>query len=372
MSNANKPKPIMVVYGTSAELIKLWPLILDLDGKADLYLTCSNQQPDELRKVESIFQIDEVVHLRDPNKPNLTTRRSVLPWAFGVLLHGLRLVRRIKSQSDSKEKILVVVHGDTMTSLIGALIGRIHRQKVAHVEAGLRSHNWKHPFPEELIRRLLGYLSDYHFAPSQTAVENLRDPSRHIVNTHGNTSLDTMRIVKGKNFTRTDGDFLLVSLHRSELLSNALVLRQTVSEIILSTNFLPVTIVLDSLTLKALKSEDLIDDLLQSEVTVLQKLPYPDFISLLFRVKLVVTDSGGLQEECAALSIPCLVHRMHTEREDGLGQCVSLSRWVPTAIVEFVEHQMKEAMVPQSEIGISANSPTQIIVKELEKLGFLK
>jgi UDP-N-acetylglucosamine 2-epimerase (non-hydrolysing) len=181
-----------------------------------------------------------------------------------------------------------------------------------------------------------------------------------------------MRIVKGKNFTRTDGDFLLVSLHRSELLSNALVLRQTVSEIILSTNFLPVTIVLDSLTLKALKSEDLIDDLLQSEVTVLQKLPYPDFISLLFRVKLVVTDSGGLQEECAALSIPCLVHRMHTEREDGLGQCVSLSRWVPTAIVEFVEHQMKEAMVPQSEIGISANSPTQIIVKELEKLGFLK
>ena len=371
MTSTYEMTNVVMVYGTSAELIKLWPLILEMEGRANLYLTCSNQQPEELRKIESIFQIDEVVHLRDPSTPNLTTRRSVLPWSIGVLFHGLSLMRTIKAKSKSNEKILVVVHGDTMTSLLGALMGKFHGQKVAHIEAGLRSHNWKHPFPEELIRRCLGYLSNYHYAPNQSAVENLKARSRHVVNTNGNTSLDTLKIVRGNDYARTGGDFLLVSLHRSELLSNSPVLRQTIDEIIRSVDFLPVKMVIDSLTLNALKSQQLYDYLLQSEVTILEKLPYPEFISLLFSAKNVFTDSGGLQEECAALNIPCLVHRLHTEREDGLGQCVSLSRWIPSALTDFVELQSQQTTMKKSEQGKFSSSPTQVITRDLQGLGFL-
>lgn len=370
--HSQKPE-VTILYGTSAELIKLWPLIAELRLRTFVHLLSTNQQPHELRELETRLGIEGVQHLRSPDKPNLVSKAKVVPWAFAITLKSIWTLWKIRRRAHKRNKqLLVFVHGDTMTCLIGALCGRIARCKVVHIEAGLRSHDWRNPFPEELDRVLTARLAHIHFAPDETAVQNLSRAKGIIVNTHGNTSRDSMMRISQKFDSRgPQGKYTLVSLHRAELLGNKPVLERTITELVSASENCRIVMVLDALTRSTLENLELLDLLQTSKIELHEKMPYPDFIKLVVGAHRVVTDSGGLQEECGFLSIPCLVHRKATERFDGIGSTARLSHWQPGAISEFITLETPGSEEFSARSLKESDSPSNIILASLEDMGLI-
>lgn len=365
------PCDIAFVFGTSAELIKLWPLITDLSPRSRIGLFSTNQQPTELAKLGERLGVKDVVHLRDPALGNLVSKSSIPMWAIGSAWQFFRNLRVMRTAAQRNGRnVLVLVHGDTMTCLLGAFVARLGRCRVAHVEAGLRSHDWKNPFPEEIDRRLTARLAHIHFCPDQTAVENLAGRRGIKINTHGNTSRDSMfRIQDDVSSANSEGPYVLVSLHRAELLSSGQTLVDTITQLVEISKERKVVMVLDALTRESLTSRNLLTLLVSSQVDVREKMPYPEFLTLVLGAERVVTDSGGLQEECGFLSIPCLVHRKATERGDGIGTTARLSMWENNSITSFC-NETHASVRSRRRLGES-DSPTSIIVSTLESLGLL-
>jgi UDP-N-acetylglucosamine 2-epimerase (non-hydrolysing) len=186
-----------VFYGTSAELIKLWPLIEALEERTSVSLLTTNQQPSELRELEKRLSLGPIFHLRSPLKSNLTSKIRVLPWLVAVTVKSVWRLRILKKTAKKQNRdVLVFVHGDTMTCVVGAVAAQITGCEVAHIEAGLRSHDWRNPFPEEIDRIVTARLADFHFAPDEVAVKNLEGRGGEIVNTGGNTARDSLRIMQ--------------------------------------------------------------------------------------------------------------------------------------------------------------------------------
>jgi UDP-N-acetylglucosamine 2-epimerase (non-hydrolysing) len=369
----NQKSNAVMFYGTSAELIKLWPLIIELEKKTSVQLLTTNQQPTELRELENRFELTGIQHLRSPDKPNLVSKVEVIPWIVSMMVKStlkLRSIRKAAAKED--RKALVFVHGDTMTCLVGAICGRLARCKVVHVEAGLRSHDWRNPFPEEIDRVLTARLAQFHFAPDEIAVDNLSDVRGVVVNTFGNTSRDSMRMMYESLELNSAGiPYTLVSLHRAELLSNEEVFRQSINELIQMSVQNRIVMVLDSLTRATLERIDLLPQLLESSIEIHEKMAYPDFLKYVVAADRVVTDSGGLQEECGFLSIRCLIHRKATERFDGIGTTAQLSLWEKNAISDFISMQLAFDDTPEKRKLVGVASPSDIIVKALEQTGFI-
>lgn len=363
----------VMFYGTSAELIKLWPLINELKKKTTVQLLTTNQQPAELRELENRFGLTGIQHLRSPNKSNLVSKVEVIPWIAFVMMKSTLKLRKIRRASARKDRrTLVFVHGDTMTCLVGAICGRLARCKVVHVEAGLRSHDWRNPFPEEIDRVLTARLAQFHFAPDEIAVNNLSNVSGVVVNTFGNTSRDSMRMMYESLEINPNGlPYTLVSLHRAELLGNEEVFRQSINELIETSLQHRIVMVLDSLTRATLERMHLLSELLGSGIEIHEKMVYPDFLKYVVGADRVVTDSGGLQEECGFLSIQCLIHRKATERFDGIGTTAELSHWKKDAIRNFISMQLMTEETMKNRRLIGATSPTDIIVKSLEQTGLI-
>lgn len=364
---------VLIFYGTSAELIKLWPLSSALKDETKVELLCTNQQPKELRALEKRLEISGVQHLRGFQKPNLVRKTEVIPWIITVVINGFRAVsRRRRIAKHEGGRAVVIVHGDTMTSVLGAFIGRLNRCEVIHVEAGLRSHDWRNPFPEEINRILTARLARLHFAPDEIAVKNLQGRGGRIVNTCGNTARDALKMMQQQiDIGEAVTAFTLVSLHRAELLSNIPILAQTIKEITESSVNNRIIMVLDSLTESTLRSENLLTMLQNSHIELREKMLYPEFLKLVLTATRVVTDSGGLQEECGFLGIRCLIHRKATERSDGLGITAHLSGWTKGAISEFLDEKVEPRSNNTNESCERGMSPTSIIIETLKTDGML-
>ncbi len=357
---------IAFVIGTTAELIKINPVrtrILERRNHVELWSAA--QQPTDLQQTSLDFGVAIDLLLSDRTE-NLEARRQVPRWASSVLGRVVRQRSELRGRlrSDGMPPLLIV-HGDTMTSVLGAMAGRILGVPVCHIEAGLRSGDIRNPFPEELDRRLVAKLATLHFAPDDVAVGNLSSTRGRVVNTHGNTGLDSLQEFR---VTKTSEKRILVSLHRSELLAQSELLRSTVHTIARLSEFVDVTMIVDSLTRAALSTQDLTGELDHSRVTVVPKLRYREFISLLNSASAVVTDSGGLQEECAALGKPCLVYREKTERQDGLGDNARLSGLDPDAIMAFARTYHSLERPGRGNLL----SPSSIVVAELVSSGYIR
>lgn len=363
----------VMFYGTSAELIKLWPLIVELKQSTSVQLLTTNQQPTELRELENRFDLTGIQHLRSPNKPNLVSKLEVIPWIVSMVVKSTLKLRNLRRNAAREGRgTLVFVHGDTLTCLVGALCGRLARCKVVHVEAGLRSHDWRNPFPEEIDRVVTARFAQFHFAPDEVAVKNLSNVRGVVVNTLGNTSRDSMRMMfESLEIDPSEIPYTLVSLHRAELLSNEEIFRQSINELIHASLEHKIIMVLDSLTRATLERMNMLSQLLDSSIEIHEKMAYPDFLMYLVGADRVVTDSGGLQEECGFLSIRCLIHRKATERFDGIGITAELSLWKKNAISDFISMQLetKERMKRRTMVG--THSPSEIIVKTLQQTGLI-
>jgi UDP-N-acetylglucosamine 2-epimerase (non-hydrolysing) len=367
---------IAVVYGTTGELIKLAPLLVRLrESEVPTLTLCTGQQ------VEQIPELLDDLGLPQPDVwlgrgrrgHDLERMRDIPAWfaQVGATFASSRRASRTRIVS-GPTKPLLVVHGDTLTTVLGALMGRSMRIPVAHVEAGMRSGDWRNPFPEELDRRIAARLARIHFAPSSQAAANLRamHVRGEIVDTGGNTIRDALELVPASAAPAMGlppEPFGLASLHRSELLGRPTALRRILELLHEVSRRAPILFIDHPVTVAAITKHRL-DSLFDERFRRVPRQRYFAFIALLKASTYLVTDSGGSQEECAQLGHPCLVHRAVTERFDGLdGGSVVLSRMSLEVVREFLADPLAHACPPPQD----AVRPTDAIIRYLEGGGYL-
>jgi UDP-N-acetylglucosamine 2-epimerase (non-hydrolysing) len=326
------------ILGTSAEMIKV------------KYLVSLFPCPTVLNTKQHDLSIRDVLtHIETPFVKEVNIGSRLLSYLgrlsdtplwlvsriFGLTLYFAKL--KFVNLRNPKE-VFIFIHGDTLSSGLGALVGRLFYFEVAHVEAGLRSRNLFNPFPEEITRRMNSVLANIHFAPGENYLSNLKNCSGLKFSTGGNTFLDTldMKSLHLKTSLDRQDPYVVIHLHRLELLQNKRLLNQTLQEVAsLSEQF--ALYVIDENHFRL--SFDNLDSFGQHErFTFLPKMSRADFLALCLNSEFVLSDSGGTQEELAFLGVPMLIHRKYTERFDGLGINAVLSKWETGSILKFSEN----------------------------------
>jgi UDP-N-acetylglucosamine 2-epimerase (non-hydrolysing) len=368
---------IAVVYGTTGELIKLAPVLHRLERRGVPLLGLSTgQQADQIPTMLSDFGLSQpdIWLAHGSGGHDLERPREVPRWLAAVGTAFLRRRHRIAARlRDDPSPPLFLVHGDTMTTLLGAMMGRLLRVPVAHIEAGMRSGSLRNPFPEEINRRAAAKLTRIHFAPGARAVANLRAERvrGEIVDTGLNTIKDNLSDIPPEpppGIEVPAEPFGLVSLHRQELLYNREALSAILNLLRDSTSRAPLLFVDHTITASAVEAAGLLGLFDASRFVRIPRLRYFHFLSLLKASSFLVTDSGGSQEECAFLGHPCLIHRAVSEHDTGLGGPVVLSRMDLGTVGRFLEDPERLRTEPP-HLG---ESPSDRIVQHLEERKFVE
>ena len=303
---------------------------------------------------------------------SLRTTADVVRWLATVAVRSGRGLRSMRAalRTDGLPP-LVLVHGDTMTTVLGTVLGRALGATVGHVEAGPAQSRLAQPVPRGA--RSAGRRA--HRPAALRAGRRRGEPCRaqptpsHVVVTHGNTVQDSVSMVPADADPGIDGladRFGLVSLHRIELLQDDR-FEATLRSLHRAARATPLVMVYDPVTDEQIVRKGLVDLFDDTHFRRIPKLTYFRFVSLLRRASFVVTDSGGLQEECAFIGKPCLVHRVKTERSDGIGSNARLSGMDIGELERFLG--APEELVPSSTSA--PHSPTAVIVADLATRGFL-
>ncbi len=362
-----------VIYGTTGELIKLFPILVRLKEKeSPTFTICTGQQVEQIPALLDDFGLPypNLWLSRGNNGHDLERPADVLPWLAQALRRFARHRKTLSTHFTSRaSKPLLVVHGDTFTTVLGGILGHFLRIPVAHIEAGLRSGSWRNPFPEELDRVAVSYLARIHFAPGAQAAANLRAMRARgeIVDTGTNTIRDAIGLVPPGpcDLELPPGPFGLVSLHRFELLDDAYAFRAILELLHSASRSTPVLFVDHPVTAAAIAAYHL-DRLFDDRFRRVPRQRYFRFISLLKASAFLVTDSGGSEEECAYLGHPCLVHREVTERSQDLNDSVLLSGMDLDVVRAFLADPPQRA-----QSAIEDTRPTDVILDYLESRGHL-
>lgn len=307
---------VLVVFGTRPEAIKLAPMILEMQKRDTIQpIVCVTAQHREmLDQVLDIFGIvpDHDLDLMQPGQ-------SLEQILSGVFTHLPPVLEQVSPD-------LLMVQGDTTTTFAAAMAAFCRQIPVGHVEAGLRTDNKYSPFPEEINRRLTSVVADFHFAPTARNRDYLlRDgfPEDRIWVT-GNTVIDALLNVAQREYTFEDnsladfsGRLILVTAHRRESFGEPF--RRLCTGLARIAAAHPEDTVLYPVHLNPnvrKPVEEILTDV--PNVRLIEPLDYEPFVHLLKRAYLVLTDSGGIQEEAPSLGVPALVMRETTERPEGI------------------------------------------------------
>lgn len=311
---------VMTVFGTRPEAIKMAPIVLELQKHPDTILpvvAVTAQHREMLDQVLNLFQI------KPDHDLNIMAAGQTL---FDITTRAMMGLDKVLTE---EKPDIVLVHGDTTTTFAGALAAYYHQTAVGHVEAGLRTHNKYSPFPEEMNRRLTGCIADLNFAPTSTSEANLlaeNVPPESIFVT-GNTVIDALHHTVRDDFdfqeeSLKDVDFqnkriILVTTHRRENLGEPMrhvykALKQLTEE------FDDVEVVFP--VHKNPKVREVVNEELGglAKVHLIDPLDYEPFANLMHKAHLILTYSGGVQEEAPALGKPVLVLRDTTERPEAV------------------------------------------------------
>lgn len=312
---------LLICFGTRPEAIKMAPICLELAKRCIGFKLCVTAQHREmLDQVLGFFQLvpDYDLNVMQPNQ-NLNMLSS-------------RILSEIDAILEKEDFDLVLVHGDTTTSTMVALAAFHRNCKVAHIEAGLRTYNKQSPFPEELNRQLTGKISDIHFAPTEKAKQNLLKENVNLNNilVTGNTVIDALQITLDKikkgysnsyienlkatiNFNK---QIVLVTGHRRESFGSGF---ENVCEAILEISERYDVEIVYPVHLNPYVQSMVYENLSGiNNIHLIAPLDYPSFVWLMNKAVLIISDSGGIQEEAPSLNIPVLVTRETTEREEGI------------------------------------------------------
>lgn len=332
---------IAVIAGTTAEFIKMAPVRRELEsrgGDVEFWTTAQHSHEVEATLRDLGLPMPERSFVPVESWVHVARSGQVPGWAWRVMKGGLGSrpdLRRALARD--RRTPVVLVHGDTFSTVLGTVLGRALRAKVGHVEAGLRSGSLLSPLPEEGNRRVVGRLADIHFAPTDREMRNLRGARGIAVETGANTVVDSLRYALESAPPADDLPevFGLATLHRFELLRQPAKFEAILRTLHAHSRTTP--IVLMAAEAETGRIDDLgLRGLFDDRFQLRDKLSYSRFLGVLVRADFVVTDSGGLQEECAALGVPCAVHRERTERHQGLGENVVLTGLEIPAVEAFL------------------------------------
>ena len=312
-------KKVMLIFGTRPEAIKMCPVVKEIAKDPDLKpIVCVTAQHREmLDQVLHLFQVQPDYDL------NIMKDRQTLYDITSRVLTGLApVLAEVKPD-------LVLVHGDTTTTFAGALAAYYAQIPVGHVEAGLRTNNKYNPFPEEMNRRLTGAICEWHFAPTKLAKENLLKENvvtDRIVVT-GNTVIDALKMTAKDNYVFDDKDLqkalqsgkrlIVMTTHRRENLGEPLHQVYKALKAVLKTHedTMVVFPVHKNPAVRSVVNEELAG---LDRVILTEPLDYEPFANLMNHAYLILTDSGGIQEEAPSLGKPVLVVRNTTERPEAV------------------------------------------------------
>lgn len=315
-----KKLKIMTVFGTRPEAIKMCPVVLEMQKYPDYIepiVAVTAQHREMLDQVLHLFKITPDYDL------NIMTASQTLYDVTGRALEGLAKVLQ-----EAKPDI-VLVHGDTTTTFVGALAAYYAQIAVGHVEAGLRTGDKYSPFPEEMNRKLTGAIADFHFAPTRISKDNLIKENIKLdsIFVTGNTVIDALIKTVNQdyvfednelqNILAGDGRLILLTTHRRENLGEPMRhVYQALKEVLHNNT--------DARVIFPMHKNPKVREIVNQElghldrVHLVEPLEYEPFANLMAKVDIVLTDSGGIQEEAPALGKPVLVLRDTTERPEAV------------------------------------------------------
>lgn len=348
-------KKVAIVIGTRPEAIKLLPLYIKLkeSDAFDPHILFTGQHEDMVHEIFDLFQVSA----------KYTLKTMFSGQTLGKLTANLCI--ELDSLYESEPLDIVIIQGDTTSAFIASLIGFYHQLEIVHVEAGLRTRKRNSPFPEEINRQLIGRLATLHFAPTQTALDNLKVENIQNCFLTGNTGIDALELIQ-EYFVRNRGDYIsyfenkidfnkpivLVTAHRRENhgkkfddICNAIV---KISKAFDKYQFVYPVHPNPSIKNKARKNLNGLEN-----VILMEPLPYDKLLFLLKESKIALSDSGGIQEEAPSFNTPLLVLRDTTERPEGIAVgCAFLVGTDTNLIVESFNAIAKDEVALKRMIGI--------------------
>lgn len=308
-------KKVMLVFGTRPEAIKMCPLVNELKSRPNLHtVVCvTGQHRQMLDQVLTAFQVEPDYDL------SIMKDKQTL---FDVTVN---ILQRIKEVLETEQPDVVLVHGDTSTTFVTALACFYLQIPIGHVEAGLRTYNVYSPYPEEFNRQAVGIVAKYHFSPTRMSQDNLLREGKNPEDIYitGNTAIDALKTTVREDYSHpeltwaADSRLIIITAHRRENLGEPMhnmfrAIRRILDENPDVKAIYPIH--MNPLVRKAAEEELGGCD----RIHIIEPLEVLDFHNFLARSYMILTDSGGIQEEAPSLGKPVLVMRDTTERPEGI------------------------------------------------------
>lgn len=356
-------RTLVFVVGTRAQLIKVAPVVVACQRRqvpAVLLMTGQHR--------ETMQDLVEEFGLLAPQVPALaagehSTVRALLGWV-PVAWRGIR--RRLDEIARERGALDVIVHGDTLSTLLGAWAARRGRDRVVHLESGLTSGRLLDPFPEEICRRLVFRRADLAVCPNPAAADHMRRNHRaEVLDSGGNTILDAVALASAAP-ADVAAPYVVASLHRFQNLYDGKRLRALVDLIVAIAAQRKVVFVLHPATRGRLDSQGLMPVLAAAPgVQLSPRMGYRDFLRLAAGADCVLTDGGSNQEELAAMGVPTLVMRDRTERPDGLGANARMEAEITEGVAAFLARGGHAALRVPARVSSFEQGPSLRIVDHL-------
>lgn len=308
-------KKIMLVFGTRPEAIKMCPLVNELKKrrKFNVVVCVTGQHKEMLEQVLDIFDV-----IPNYNLSIMKEKQTLFDITNNIL-------EKIKKVLESERPDLVLVHGDTSTTFVTALACFYLQIPVGHVEAGLRTYNIYSPYPEEFNRQTVGIISRFNFAPTELAKNNLINEGKKKENIYvtGNTAIDALKTTVKKNYKHIMLDWvgedrlILITAHRRENLGKPMEnMFKAIKRVIDDTNDVKAIYPIHmNPEVRKIANKVFQND---ERIRIIEPLEVIDFHNFLNKSYMILTDSGGIQEEAPSLGKPVLVMRDTTERPEGI------------------------------------------------------
>jgi len=345
-------KKVMVVFGTRPEAIKMCPLVNELKSRKNINtIVCVTGQHREM-----LNQVLEVFKVKPDYNLSIMKERQTL---FDVTI---KILEKIKYVLEKEKPDIVLVHGDTSTTFAASLACFYLHITVGHVEAGLRTHNIYSPFPEEFNRQAVSIISQFNFAPTELSRQNLikegRNPNTIFVT--GNTAIDALRTTVKQEYTHPEIEWakgsrlILITAHRRENLGEPMrhmfcAIRRVMHE---HPDVKAIYPIHKNPVVREIAKDFLGND---ERIHIIEPLDVLDFHNFQARSHLILTDSGGIQEEAPSLGKPVLVMRNTTERPEGIAAGTLILVGTEEEAIYRVFNRLLSDELEYNEISRSAN-----------------
>jgi UDP-N-acetylglucosamine 2-epimerase (non-hydrolysing) len=327
------------VIGTRAQLVKIAPVLqLAVESRLEHTVWFTGQHHESIDDLIQDFGLSSEFVLPE-NRHERSSIGKLLLWMPSTFFQCLRYVHGVKTWTSKRP--LVVVHGDTLSTWLGAVAGRWGGGDIVHLESGLSSGKWSDPFPEEMLRRLTFRKARFALCPNDEAAVRMEQYSGCVVvNTKENTLLDCVRFAIDGGPSRPEEagrPYFVASIHRFQNIYRSNELGKIVDEMILAAEFGDVHFIMHPPTELRLKKYGLHQKLRDAPgVRVRPRMPYTEFLALISGARAVFSDGGSNQEELSYLGVPTLLYRERSERPDGLGANIVMRRDIGGSLREFI------------------------------------